>query len=276
MNIALLLSFALTAFCGMSMSGHAVPFLYGMTKVSFAGRMHLSMSHWAYVLMGLHLGMHVPVMFAKLKFTVKLKMALSVIFCIVAGIGLFLFIRNGMPDYLFFRVPFAFLDYEKSGILVFLENILMLSFWAFIGTEVAVLCRKSQMKTEDKKNPLLPVVFIMGAIILGLVINMISGSTSGQNFDNSVLKARPGEYRQTTVEVGSFEPYSTDYNTVLMEAQEDQHNQARPELSDHVEIWMSTIRSFLVTDEAYDILKSVYEKRPFRKESPLLDQELII
>ena len=29
-NIALLLSFALTAFCGMSMSGHAVPFLYGM------------------------------------------------------------------------------------------------------------------------------------------------------------------------------------------------------------------------------------------------------
>ena len=30
-NIALLLSFALTAFCGMSMSGHAVPFLNGMT-----------------------------------------------------------------------------------------------------------------------------------------------------------------------------------------------------------------------------------------------------
>ena len=25
-------------------------------------------------------------------------------------------------------------------------------------------------------------------------------------FDNSVLEARPGEYRQTTVEVGSFEP----------------------------------------------------------------------
>ena len=68
-NIALLLSFALTAFCGMSMSGHAVPFLYGMTKVSFDRRMHLSMSHWAFVLMGLHLGMHIPVMFARLKLT---------------------------------------------------------------------------------------------------------------------------------------------------------------------------------------------------------------
>ncbi len=143
-NITLLLSFALTAFCGMSMSGHAVPFLYGMTKVSFARRMHLSMSHWAFVLMGLHLGMHIPVMFAKLKLTDKLKTILSVVFCIVAGIGLFLFIRNGMPDYLFFRTPFALLDYEKAGLLILSENVLILLFWAFIGVEVAVLCRNSR------------------------------------------------------------------------------------------------------------------------------------
>jgi len=140
-----------------------------MLLLSFARRMHLSMSHWAFVLMGLHLGMHIPVMFARLRLTDKLKTVISAALCIVAGIGLFLFIRNGMPDYLFFRVPFAFLDYEKAGALVFLENVLMLSFWAFIGAEVAFLCRNSQIKTEDKKNPLLPVVFIMGAIILGLI-----------------------------------------------------------------------------------------------------------
>ena len=170
-NVTLLLSFALTAFCGMSMSGHAVPFLYGMTKVSFARRMHLSMSHWAFVLMGLHLGMHIPVMIARLKLTDRMKMILSVVFCLTAGVGLCLFIRSGMPDYLFFRVPFAFLDYEKAGVLVFLENVLMLLFWAFIGTEAAVLCRNAQMKTENKKNPLLPVVFILGAIILGLIFH---------------------------------------------------------------------------------------------------------
>ncbi len=37
------------------------------------------------------------------------------------------------------------------------------------------------------------------------------------------------------LEITPAEPYSTDYNTVLMEAQEDQHRQARPELSAHVE-----------------------------------------
>ena len=36
-------------------------------------------------------------------------------------------------------------------------------------------------------------------------------------------------------EITPVNPYSTDYNTVLMEAQEDQHKQARPELSEHVQ-----------------------------------------
>ena len=36
-------------------------------------------------------------------------------------------------------------------------------------------------------------------------------------------------------EIKPVDPYSTDYNTVLMEAQEDQHKQARPELSDHIQ-----------------------------------------
>jgi hypothetical protein len=51
-----------------------------------------------------------------------------------------------MPNYLFFRVPFAFLDYEKAGWLVLLENLLMLSFWALIGTQTALICRNAAGK----------------------------------------------------------------------------------------------------------------------------------
>ena len=132
LNILLLLSFLLTAFCGMSMSGYAVPFLYGMAPVSFVRRTHLSMSHWSFVLMGMHLGMHIPMMTAGLKWKGRTKTILAGLFTCIGGIGLYLFLRNGMPDYLFFRVPFAFLDYEKAGWLVFLENLLMLSFWAAV------------------------------------------------------------------------------------------------------------------------------------------------
>ncbi len=142
-NILLLLSFALTAFCGMSMSGHAVPFLYGMAPVTFARQMHLSMSHWSFVLMGLHLGLHVPAMTAKIKMEGRKRTLVSAAFCLIAGIGLWLFIRNGMIDYMLFRVPFAFLDYDKAGAMVILENVVMLLFWTFIGTWCSKLCLMS-------------------------------------------------------------------------------------------------------------------------------------
>lgn len=146
LNVLLLASFALTAFCGMSMSGYAVPFLYGMTQISFARQMHLSMSHWAFVLMGLHLGMHIPAMTAGMK-TGRTKQILFCLFGIAVAAGAYLFFRSGMTDYLFFRVVFAFLDYEKAPGLVLLENLLMLLFWAFIGTLTAMLCRRAAKKT---------------------------------------------------------------------------------------------------------------------------------
>ena len=184
LNILLLASFALTAFCGMSMSGHAVPFLYGMAPVSFARRMHLSMSHWAFVLMGLHLGTHIPAMAAGLKLKNRTKTVLACVFSCIGGIGLYLFLRSGMPDYLFFRVPFAFLDYEKAGWLVLLENLLMLSSWAFIGTQAALICRNAGMKGK-KQNPLIPVVAIMASVIIGIVLILLFPSADGQGFSGS-------------------------------------------------------------------------------------------
>ena len=161
-NVLLILSFALTAFSGMSMSGHAVPFLYGMAPISFARRTHLSMSHWSFVLMGLHLGMHIPAMMSGMKRQGKVQgkeqgkeqgnnqdktsFIPACFFTVLAGIGLWLFLRNGIPDYLFFRVPFAFLDYDKAGWLVLLENLVMLSFWAFIGTQTALILRNMAKK----------------------------------------------------------------------------------------------------------------------------------
>ena len=171
-DILLLLSFAVTAVSGMSMSGHAVPFLYGMVKVSFARRMHLSMSHWSFVLMGLHLGLHVPAMTGRFKFTDKVKTVLSVLFCIIAGAGMYFFLKEKIADYLFFRIPFALLDYEKAGILVFLENILIMVFWVYLGDKCAVITGSFNKNGDKKNNLLISVVYIMAAVIMGLVLNM--------------------------------------------------------------------------------------------------------
>ena len=142
-NILLLLSFVMTALSGMSMSAHAVPFLYGMAPVSLARKMHLAMSHWSFVLMGLHLGLHVPAMAAGMKMKDGTKRVLARGLTAVGCIGLWLFLRSGIPDYLFFRVPFAFLDYEKAGWLVFLENLAMLTGFAAVGAWLSVFLRRA-------------------------------------------------------------------------------------------------------------------------------------
>ena len=185
LNILLLLSFFLTMFCGMSMSGYAVPFLYGMAPVSFARRMHLSMSHWSFVLMGMHLGVHIPAMTAA--WNRRTKTVFSFLFPIAGGVGLYLFLRNGMPDYLLFRVPFAFLDYEKAGWLIFLENLFMLSFWAFLGTQAALLCRKPAQKSASGKNPLLPLIGLMASVIIGLLLR-----TAFPSEDRAAFSDHPG------------------------------------------------------------------------------------
>ena len=154
-NFLLLLAIVITAFCGMSMSGYAGPFLYGMAPVSFVRRFHLSMSHWAFVLMGIHLGLHVPAMTARFKIGQKINTVIGIISMVLGGYGLYLFLKNGIPDYLFFKVPFAFLDYEKAPILVFAENLMTLFFLVVTGTLIAVICnliRRKNMKNKHDKD----------------------------------------------------------------------------------------------------------------------------
>ena len=144
--------------------------------------------------MGLHLGLHIPVMTGGLKLKDKAKAALTCVFICIGGIGLYLFLRNGIPNYLLFRVPFAFLDYEKAGWLVFLENLLMLLFWAFIGSQTAGIIRAAAPKANTRKNPLIPVVTIMASVMIGIVLMlMLSSAEDSVSFGNTDWSATQTE-----------------------------------------------------------------------------------
>ena len=70
------------------------------------------------------------------------KAVLTALFTILAGIGFWLFLRNGIPEYLFFQTHFAVLDYDKAGILVFLENLAVGFFFTFLGAGIVRLFRR--------------------------------------------------------------------------------------------------------------------------------------
>jgi len=204
-NVLLLASFALTAFCGMAMSNYAVPFMYGIVRVSLVRLTHLSMSHWSFVLMGLHLGLHLPVMLAKLNPKAAARRALSVACAAAAGVGLWLFLRNGMPNYMFFRVPFAFLDYDKAGLLVLIENVAMLLFWAFMGWQAALLLQGAG-KGRKAQDPLLPVVLMLVSIVLGLALNTIWPGQNDTGFEGSGWGG--GRFGQSPTAIAKLAPDS--------------------------------------------------------------------
>ena len=170
-NTLLLLSIALTALCGMAMSAHAVPFLYGMLPVSFARQFHLALSYWSFVLMGVHLGLQLPTMTAT--WNKKIKTTLAILCIAIAGVGLWLFYQSGIADYLFFRSPFAFFDYDKSAVLVFLENLAMLTAFAAFGACAAALMRAFAAKERKSKTVLLPVVCLAAALLIGLAFTLL-------------------------------------------------------------------------------------------------------
>lgn len=141
-SMMLLAAFFLTAVSGMAMSIHATPFLYGIIPAVAARRMHLSMSGWCFIFMGVHLGFHIAC--KKTEGGRFSRKWVSGIVLVAAAAGLYLFFRNRVPDYLLFRTPFAYSSYGGSVILTLAGNMAMLVLWVLAGAKIADLCRRRQ------------------------------------------------------------------------------------------------------------------------------------
>ena len=177
-NAGLVICFLLTAICGMNMSVHAVPFFADFMRSSLGRRLHLTLSHWCFVLMGLHLGLHIPAMLKSVKNQVLRRFG----FCLsslAAGSGLWLFLRNNYPDYLFYRAPFAFIDYDKAVPLVMLEALLIAFFFVFAGAQLPKLLNRK----ADKNNKLVSLVGILLAVAVGMGLIFAFPARSGDEWN---------------------------------------------------------------------------------------------
>lgn len=148
-NILLLLSFLCTALSGMMMSRFATPFMNGILPASVVRQGHLAMSHWSFVLMGLHLGLHLGIITSKLR-NRAVRIILGIMMTGISVYGFYLFFKANMLNYMLFKNPFAFLDYEKAWWLVILENLAMLLAWGFAAYLLSLVLRSVAKK--DKRE----------------------------------------------------------------------------------------------------------------------------
>ena len=168
-SILLLVSFITTAFSGMAMSRFATPFMKGLMKSSDARKLHLVISYWLFVLMGVHIGLHFGIITAKLPKGV-FRIVCAVFMTVISVWGFMLFLNANIFDYMLMQTQFAFLDYDKAAWLVILENLVMLISWAFMAYLLSLFVKSLTNKSKkDDKRIYLTVLFAVGIVaIIGI------------------------------------------------------------------------------------------------------------
>ena len=141
-----------------------LPVNFGMEA---ARTMHLVSSHWYYLFMCAHLGMHVGMIFSRMgmkngsstfrqaqcnaSLTVRQKrvtLIKRILLALVCAYGVYAFIVRGVAGYLFLRQQFFFLDLERGYILFAVDYLAILVLFAAVSHYLGKI-----LLAVGKKNP---------------------------------------------------------------------------------------------------------------------------
>lgn len=135
LNICILITMLGLGYSGTVMAQY-VPFSIS-ESISLARRLHLACSYWGFVLMSVHLGMHLRQMMNMFKKYIHLKTnvlkIIKLMIVIICLYGIYCFIQNNMMSYMFLINEFVFFDFEKNTFIVLLEYLSVMELWVNIG-----------------------------------------------------------------------------------------------------------------------------------------------
>ncbi|MBR4915969.1 MAG: DUF4405 domain-containing protein, partial [Fibrobacter sp.] len=149
-NCGMLICAVFLAISGVMLSNHVFAFLGIESGASFARTAHLLASHWYFVFIALHIGLHVNVIFSRLgvaRIVMKSRAALvvsRVAVALVSAYGVYAFIERGLWKYLTLQQPFFFMDLESGYALFFVDYIAMIVAFAVAIIFVSSLIRLRQ------------------------------------------------------------------------------------------------------------------------------------
>lgn len=138
-NFAVLLSMFGLMVSGIILSREVFTFLPISGGIALARPLHVLSAFWGFVLMVLHLGMHwnmVLGMARKAAGPVPSKprrTLLRVAAALVAGYGLYAFLKNQFPSYMFLTSSFVFFDFDRPVLLFYAEYIAIMGLFIFLA-----------------------------------------------------------------------------------------------------------------------------------------------
>ena len=137
-NCCILICTIILMISGIILSNHLFTFLNIQSGLGFARIAHLLSSHWYYLFMSLHIGLHTGRLFQN----VAAKIFPRIILVLVCAYGLYAFIARGVWKYLVLKQQFFFFDLERGYILFAMDYISIIILFATISHFIAKLLKK--------------------------------------------------------------------------------------------------------------------------------------
>ena len=147
LNIALLVLMFMQPLSGIALSKHLYTGL-SLTGLAAAAReIHMLLAYWSYVLMSLHLGVHMDAMVKAISRKRKAYDTkpgfLKVASAAISAYGIYAFIRRGFPGYMLMQTMFAFFDYGEPRLYFFIDYLAIMVLFATCGYLAALLLKRS-------------------------------------------------------------------------------------------------------------------------------------
>ena len=132
-NCCILICTIFLMISGIILSNHLFTFLNIQSGLGFARIAHLLVSHWYYLFMSLHIGLHM----GRLLQNVAAKILSRILLVLVCAYGLYAFIARGVWKYLILKQQFFFFDVERGYILFAMDYISIIILFAVVSRLVA-------------------------------------------------------------------------------------------------------------------------------------------
>ncbi len=157
-NCCILICTIFLMISGIILSNHIFTFLNIQGGLGFARIAHLLASHWYYLFMSLHIGLHVGMIANKMCHSRAptressdteiigsspiMTLVGKILLALVCAYGIYAFIARGVWKYLILRQQFFFFDLERGYILFALDYISIIILFATISHLIASRLKK--------------------------------------------------------------------------------------------------------------------------------------
>ena len=137
-----LLSMLGSMISGIIISRHALSFLHITSGQSWARTVHMICAYWGFTFISLHLGLHWSMMMGMTKKMFKKpsnprKWVSRAVGALIAGYGVYAFIKRDIGSYMLLQNQFVFFDFGEPLILFLLDYIAVMGLFVFIGHYLA-------------------------------------------------------------------------------------------------------------------------------------------